>query len=320
MMTLTISHNQSDRLIDLKDKISDMKSELMRHKKIKNLDLVFKHSTLEIVYAKNGWHVHYHVILCRNGNITNSEIDDLRNQWVKIGKNRDVSVDFEKGLNITFAGNDIEKAAAYITKNEDLVAHTKKLANETISDLKNYRKKETYSIQQLMRLAALNRWDEICYSRKKVESILIEYLTMKNVNYFRGCKKWNQLVKLTKDDELEEDKTKEKESVKKYIHISAVAFVELMKYDLLLGSERKDRMGNIIEYDGIFKEHRRNKDINDTWGYVQWIVECMGKVLSKAAISGILLIEVENESEKIIDSFGEDFQLNLFESQKLKAA
>ena len=289
IMTLTISHNKKDKLEERVRTISDMKRKLMNHKVIKDLDLLFYHSTLEIVYGRSGWHAHYHIMLSKNGSLIESESEAIGKQWQKIGKKQNVSVNLKKGFHIGIT-DCLDAAATYLSKSQELKDLGKKLASELVSDNKTYKNNETYSIQQLIGLAAQGLWNKISYSKSKVEELIIEYLQLKNINYFRGCRKWNEIVKLSKDEDIDEGRKKE-DNIKKYIDISSRAFINLMKNDLLLGTEKKDKEGNIIEYEGILKEHRKNKDIEDTYGYILWILEKNKKYL---------YLGIENDIQRVI--------------------
>jgi hypothetical protein len=305
IMTLTISHKREDKLEERIRTISDMKRKLMAHKVIKNLNLIFYHSTLEIVYGKSGWHPHYHIMLSKDGDITMDESDLIGKQWKAIGKTLGVHVDLKKGFDIG-STDCLDAAATYLSKSQELKDLGKKLADEVISDIKKYSKNESFSIQQLIGLAASGRWNDIPYSRFKVEQLILEYLQVKNINYFRGCQKWNQIVKLSADENIDDDKDQEKD-VKKFIEISSKAYIELLKHDLLLGSERIAKDGKILEYEGILKEHRRNDDIEDTWGYLLWILETKENEL----YSGI-----KNDIRKVVVNDKNQLEQNLSFSNK----
>jgi hypothetical protein len=323
IMTLTISHKKEDLLEDRIRTISDMKRKLMNHKVIKDLDLLFYHSTLEIVYGRSGWHAHYHIMLTKNGSLTESESDAIGNQWQKIGKKLNVAVDLKKGFHIG-STDCLDAAATYLSKSEELKSLGKKLASELVSDNKTYKNNESYAIQQLIGLAAAGRWNEIAYSKFKVEELILEYLQIKNINYFRGCRKWNQIVKDSKDEKIDDD-NKEK-NVKKFIDISSRAYIELLKHDLLLGSEKKDKEGNIKEFEGILKEHRKNEDIEDTYGYILWVLEKKEKDLYIGIQNDIKRVVVVDENDLEQDlSFSDRrtvlrFSLDSFETERAIAA
>ncbi len=304
IMTLTISHGKKDQLEDLIRTIADMKRKLMNHKVIKDLHLLFYHSTLEIVYGKSGWHPHYHLMLSKDGELSANDIQAIGNQWQKIGSRLGVAVNIEKGFHVG-ATDCIDAAATYLSKCQEHKDLGQKLAAELVSDNKSYRNNETYSIQQLISLAAADNWHKVAYSKFKVEQLIIEYLQVKHINYFRGCTKWNAIVKLSADEQIEKDNNEKQ--IKKYIDISPKAFIELSKHDLLLGKEIKDSQSNIIEYEGILKEHRRNTDIEDTYGYILFVLESNANKL----YSGI-----ENDIVKVTVNDEEDLQQDLSFSKK----
>ena len=324
MMTLTISHSKNDSLEERICKISDMKRKLMNHKVIKQLELLFYHSTLEIVYGRSGWHCHYHVCLSKDGELEQDQIEAIGNQWKKIGSKIGVNVNLEKGFHVG-STDCVDALATYVSKSQDLKETGKKLAAELVSDNKSYRKSESYTIQQMISLAAAGKYDEIAYSKYKVDQLILEYLQLKNVNYFRGCRKWNEIVKLSADENIEDEKNKEK-NVKKFIDISSRAYIELLKHDLLLGKEKKDKDGNIIEFEGILKEHRRNEDIEDTWGYIFWVLEKKEKDLYIGIQNDIKrVIVVDDEDLKQDLSFSDRktvlrFSLDSFETERAIAA
>jgi hypothetical protein len=293
ILTLTISHQKTDSLENRVRLLSDMRRKLMAHKVVKDLELLFYHSTLEIVYGKSGWHPHYHIMLSKNGDLSDSQSEAIGNQWHKIGKRLGVSVSLDKGTHIG-STDCVDAAATYLSKSQEATDVGNKLSMELVSDSKRYRNSESYAIQELIGLAAAGKWDQIAYSAFKVEKLIVEYLQVKNINYFRGCSKWNQIVKLAVDEVIEDENKDSK--VKKFIEISPKAFLELSKHDLLLGTERKDKEGNIIEYDGILKEHRRNKDIEDTYGYILYLLEVKKKDLYIGIENDIVNVTVEDES------------------------
>ena len=294
IMTLTISHQKSDSLEDRLRLLSDMKRKLMNHKVVKDLELLFYHSTLEIVYGKSGWHPHYHIMLSKNGDLSAAQSENVGRQWEKIGKRLGVYVSFEKGFHIG-STDCVDAAATYLSKSQEAKDLGKKMVSELVADNKKYRNNETHSIQELISLAAAGKWNQIVYSPFKVEKLIIEYLQVKNINYFRGCSKWNEIVKLAVDEVIDDDNKEKK--IKKFIEISPRAFVELSKHDLLLGTERKDKEGNIIEYEGILKEHRRNEDIEDTYGYILYLLEMKKDYLYLGIEDDIISVVVEDESQ-----------------------
>lgn len=303
IMTLTISHNKNDKLEERIRTISDMKRKLMTHKVIKDLDLLFYHSTLEVVYGKSGWHPHYHLMLSKDGELTDFESEAIGNQWKKIGNRLGVSVNLKKGFHIG-STDCVDAAATYLSKSQDMMNVAKKLASELVSDNKEYKNNESYSIQHLIELASSGKYNEISYSKFKVEELILEYLQVKNINYFRGCKKWNAIRKLSVDERIEND-DKEKD-VKKFIDISSKAYIELLKHDLLLGTEKKDKSGNIVEFEGILKEHRKNKDIEDTYGYILYLLEIKKNELYEGIENDIKRVIVVDENDLKQDLFFSD--------------
>ena len=124
---------------------------------------------------------------------------------------------------------------------------------------------------------------------------MIDCLQVKHINYFRGCTKWNAIVKLSADEQVEKDNNEKQ--IKKYIDISPKAFIELSKHDLLLGKEIKDSQSNIIEYEGILKEHRRNTDIEDTYGYILFVLESNANKLYSGIENDIRIVCVNDEDD-----------------------
>ena len=314
MMTLTISHSKKDSLEDRVRKISEMKRKLLAHKVIKDLDSLLYHSTLEIVYGKSGWHAHYHICLSKKGEIQESQIESIRNQWHKIGKKIGINVNLEKGFHIG-STDCVDALASYVSKSQELKDMGKKLASELVSDNKTYDKKETYSIQQLIGLAAAGLWNKISYSRVKVEQLILEYLMLKNINYFRGSRSWNSFVKESKNENIDSD-SKEKD-VKKYIEISSKAYNELLSHDLLLGNMKYDRDKDgkikkdeegqkvVKEFEGILKVHRGYEDIEDTWAYIDWVLEKKEKDLYlgiRDDIKKVIVSDEEKLDKKILFS------------------
>jgi hypothetical protein len=293
-MTLTIGHNQTDLLEDRVQVLSKMRGQLLAHRVIKDLNLLCYHSTLEVVYGKSGWHAHYHIMLCKDGEMTAAQTEAIGQRWEKIGSKIGIAVNIEKGFTIGTT-KCVDAAAVYLSKSPTAEDLGKKMSLELASDNKSYRNNESYAIQQLIGLAAAGRWKQISYSKQKVENLIVEYLQVKNINYFRGCKRWNAIVELSADEKLDDD-NKEK-NVKKFIEISARAFIELSNHDLLLGRERKDSKGNIIEHDGILIEHRRNEDIEDTYGYILYLLEIKKEYLYDGIEKDINRVVVVDEKE-----------------------
>jgi hypothetical protein len=233
-------------------------------------------------------------MLCKDGGMTAEDIEAIGERWEKIGKKMGVAVDSAKGFTIGTT-KCVDAAAVYLSKSETVEDIGKRTALELVSDNKVYRNNESYAIQQLIGLAAEGRWNQISYGKQKVESLIVEYLQLKNINYFRGCKRWDAIVKLSADEELQ-DENNEK-NVKKFIEISPRAFIALSEKDLLLGKERRDALGNIIEHDGILIEHKRNKDIEDTYGYILYLLELKRDDLYDGIENDINRVVVVDESQ-----------------------
>jgi hypothetical protein len=288
IMTLTIPHNQFHKLDDRMRILAAMKRNLMDHKVVKNLNLLFFHTTLEIVYSKNGFHPHYHVVLSKINAITKSQIQAIANQWQKIAKKFDIIVDIIKSFHIG-STTSIDAAATYLSKSQEF----SNFANELVSDNKQYTNNETYSMPQLIHLAASNQFNKIVYSKPRVEKIIVEYCQLKNINYFRGCKKYDALVKLSANVQLSKSKSDKKPT--KYIQINPKAFNALAQNNLLLASE-KINSDNVVEQDeGILIQHRRNKDLNDTYAHLLYLIERHQKNLYPTIQNDITFHHVKND-------------------------
>ena len=319
MLTLTIPHNQFHQLDDRMRILAAMKRDLMRQKVIKDLDLLFFHSTLEIVYSKNGFHPHYHIMLSKIKELTQQQIQAIANQYQKIAKKFNIIVNIVKSFTITnsFNSSNIDKAANYLSKSQDF----SKLANELVSDNKKYSSNETYSMQQLISLAATNQFDKIVYSKSRVEKIIIEYLQLKNINYFRGCKKYDALVKLSANIQLVNSKNDPKPT--KYIQINPKAFLALAQNNLLLASEKVDQNNNVVQFEGLLKEHRRNSDLNDTYAYILYLLEANQKSLYPGIENDISFHNVANDQLPFQDlsfSYAQSSSSVSFQSSQLAAA
>jgi hypothetical protein len=318
MLTLTIPHNQFHKLDDRMRMLAAMKRALMNHKVIKDLDLLFFHSTLEIVYSKNGFHPHYHIMLSKIKELTQQQIQAIANQYQKIAKKFNIIVNIVKSFTITSYNNStIDKAANYLSKSQDF----SNLANELVSDNKKYSSNETYSMPQLISLAANNQFDKIVYSKSRVENIIIEYLQLKNINYFRGCKKYDALVKLSANIQLANSKNDPKPT--KYIQINPKAFLALSQNNLLLASEKVDQNNNVVQFEGLLKEHRRNLDLNDTYAYILYLLEANQKSLYPGIENDISLHNVANDQLPFQDlsfSYAQSSPSVSFQSSQLAAA
>ena len=318
MLTLTIPHNQFHKLDDRMRMLAAMKRALMNHKVIKDLDLLFFHSTLEIVYSKNGFHPHYHIMLSKIKELTQQQIQAIANQYQKIAKKFNIIVNIVKSFTITSYNNStIDKAVNYLSKSQDF----SNLANELVSDNKKYSSNETYSMPQLISLAANNQFDKIVYSKSRVENIIIEYLQLKNINYFRGCKKYDVLVKLSANIQLANTKNDPKPT--KYIQINPKAFLALAQNNLLLASEKVDQNNNVVQFEGLLKEHRRNKDLNDTYAYILYLLEANQKSLYPGIENDIILHNVANDQLPFQDlsfSYAQSSPSVSFQSSQLAAA
>jgi hypothetical protein len=318
MLTLTIPHNQFHKLDDRMRMLAAMKRALMNHKVIKDLDLLFFHSTLEIVYSKNGFHPHYHIMLSKIKELTQQQIQAIANQYQKIAKKFNIIVNIVKSFTITSYNNStIDKAANYLSKSQDF----SNLANELVSDNKKYSSNETYSMFQLISLAANNQFDKIVYSKSRVENIIIEYLQLKNINYFRGCKKYDALVKLSANIQLANSKNDPKPT--KYIQINPKAFLALSQNNLLLASEKVDQNNNVVQFEGLLKEHRRNLDLNDTYAYILYLLEANQKSLYPGIENDISLHNVANDQLPFQDlsfSYAQSSPSVSFQSSQLAAA
>jgi hypothetical protein len=318
MLTLTIPHNQFHKLDDRMRMLAAMKRALMNHKVIKDLDLLFFHSTLEIVYSKNGFHPHYHIMLSKIKELTQQQIQAIANQYQKIAKKFNIIVNIVKSFTITSYNNStIDKAANYLSKSQDF----SNLANELVSDNKKYSSNETYSMQQLISLAANNQFYKIVYSKSRVENIIIEYLQLKNINYFRGCKKYDSLVKLSANIQLANSKNDPKPT--KYIQINPKAFLALAQNNLLLASEKVDQNNNVVQFEGLLKEHRRNLDLNDTYAYILYLLEANQKSLYPGIENDISFHNVANDQLPFQDlsfSYAQSSPSVSFQSSQLAAA
>ena len=287
IMTLTIPHQQHHQLSDRMELLAALKRRLMDHKVIKNLNLLFFHTTLEIVYSKNGFHPHYHIMLSKVKEITQQQIQAIANQYQKIAKAFNVFVDIIKGFHIG-ATKTTAAAANYLSKSQDF----SNLASELVSDHKMYSNKETYTMPQLISLAANNEFNKIVYSKARVEKVILEYLQLKNINYFRGCKKYDQLVKLSANIQLPNTKNDPKPT--KYIQINPKAFHALAKNNLLLGSEVLDSNNNVIQFEGLLNHHRSNTDLNDTFGYLLYIIERNQQKLYPGIVNDVDFVNIQN--------------------------
>jgi hypothetical protein len=268
--------------------LAAMKRNLMDHKVVKNLNLLFFHTTLEIVYSKNGFHPHYHVVLSKINAITKSQIQAIANQWKKIAKKFDIFVDIVKSFHIG-STTSIDAAATYLSKSQEF----SNFANELVSDNKQYTNNETYSMPQLIALAANNQFNKIVYSKLRVEKIIVEYCQLKNINYFRGCKKYDVFVKLSANVELSKSKSEKKPT--KYIQINPKAFLALAQNNLLLASEKVDSNNVVVQDEGVLIQHRRNQDLNDTYAHILYLVERYQKNLYPTIHNDITFHHVKND-------------------------
>jgi hypothetical protein len=287
IMTLTIPHTQQHTLADRMEILAAIKRRLMDHKVVKQLNLLFFHTTLEIVYSKNGFHPHYHIMLCKISEITQQQIQAIANQYQKIAKAFKVAVNILKGFTIGQTTS-IAAAATYLSKAQDLV----NLANELVSDHKQYSNTETYTLPQLISLAANNQFNKIVYSKARVEKVILEFIQLKNINYFRGCKKYDQFVKLSANLQL--PNTKKAAQPTKYIQINPKAFHALAKNNLLLGSQVLDSNNNVIQFEGLLNQHRTNTDLNDTFGYLLYIIEKNQHKLYVGIVNDVAIVNIQN--------------------------
>lgn len=117
MLTLTFSHDKTDKLKDLLDKFGQATQRLFRGKAFDNirkeLDLIGRIRVYECTYGDNGFHPHAHIALFYNNDV---DLMDIRIKiyrlWEKACEKEGLKTSFDFGLDLQSA----EQAEEYFCK------------------------------------------------------------------------------------------------------------------------------------------------------------------------------------------------------------
>lgn len=252
MVTLTVPHTRNDSYLDVFELASRCKTKLMKHKVIQNQYPVFTVSRQEEPYTKNGYHCHYHCLIGFDAPVLHE--DKIKEQWVKIGKSEGVNISVENGLDIKLMTS-VDAAADYMCKETKL--DVKGVACEMTATETKVAKKEGMSMYEIISLASQNRWDEMAYSRRKVEMLIIEYFSAKKKRIFQGDKAYGQILKRLKQEETDSTSQSESEDKEELIEnedrieIKSTTVYQLVQkklwFKILLIHSQHENLNNALE-------------------------------------------------------------------------
>ena len=271
MMTLTVSHNSKDSLADVSELASSCKTKLMKHKVIQRLGSIGHITRKEETVGRNGWHVHYHIIGIFDERLMDRMIEDTKRQWVKICHKAGNFVTYENGLDVKHLSGGAKEATAYICKNDDVVnsggtleggtegkcstefhnTKIKQAALEIASVNTKKGRKESYCIDELISLAAEDKWSEIFFTEFKTEQLVLEYYSLKNKKTFQYSKNFKRcLDSLSGDDSDVSGGEVNEEEGKKRIDVDSVVVYRMIEHKIwnkiLLCNVRQTDVNDIL--------------------------------------------------------------------------
>ena len=276
MATLTVSHNKTDSLADVTQLSSSCKTKLMKHKVIKDLNDKLTIARKEETWnERNGWHVHYHILLAYEEQLTDVMIDNMKKQWIKICKSFGNNVTYENGLDVKHLSRGVEEAVSYICKDgvctgsyeeggtEGIVCTgqntaIKKAAFEISSVNTKQGRGESYTVHELISLAAAGKWNEIYVSERKVEDVILEYYSVKNKKVFTFSKSYHNCLKELSGEENEGSGEQEISRDGKRIDIQSKVVYQLIESKL---------------WNKILMINVKHADINDMLGEIWNVIE-----------------------------------------------
>jgi hypothetical protein len=131
-------------------------------------------------------------------------------------------------------------------------------------------KKEGMSMYEIISLASQNRWDEMPYSRRKVEMLIIEYFSAKKKRIFQGDKAYGQILKRLKQEETDSSSQSESEDKEELIEnedridIKSTTVYQLVQkklwFKILLIHSQHENLNNALEEMYIFLEEALGPD------------------------------------------------------------
>lgn len=230
LVTLTVSHNDNDSLADLNKLASACKTKLMKHKCIKDLNSIAYVVRKEETIGRNGWHVHYHIIFVFDAELLDFMIDDMKKQWVKICKSMGNNVTYENGLDVKHLSNGAEGAVDYVCKTEH--SAMKKAALEIASVNTKSGRNESYTVHELIGLAAAGKWNDIHFGIDKTEHLILEYYSVKNRKTFQFSKSYYNCLENLGEEDCDNSGEAKLEQSGKRIEIQSKVVYQLLESKL----------------------------------------------------------------------------------------
>ena len=271
LFTLTVRHSSKDSLADVNELASSCKTKLMKHKAFKDLHSIGWVARKEETVGRNGWHVHYHIIGVFDERLMDRMIEDTKRQWVKICHKAGNFVTYENGLDVKHLSGGAKEATAYICKNDDVVnsggtleggtegkcstefhnTKIKQAALEIASVNTKKGRKESYCIDELISLAAEDKWSEIFFTEFKTEQLVLEYYSLKNKKTFQYSKNFKRcLDSLSGDDSDVSGGEVNEEEGKKRIDVDSVVVYRMIEHKIwnkiLLCNVRQTDVNDIL--------------------------------------------------------------------------
>lgn len=342
--TVTSKHHRGNDARELIDNLSALKSDIMRHKAIRDLGFVTSFQALDYKHGKkHGHNFHYHIVICHEKEFKAKNKESILINLKRLSLKHKVDLDTLKGIDLSVC-KDAKAAAHYLTK-DGQNNYLKRLSYEMVSDNKvdNKSGEDTKTIVQMVsESAALDKKIELMkeqlesgkteknekvrlknmiYESKgdllKREDFIVEFFeAVKGKRRFQGS-----LGKYVKDDDgniLEvvrkgfKDYTKE---AKEFYDLDEQTSDDKKKVKgdgktrIVMSVETYMFLSSwkkITSEDGIMRSLHGNADIRDTWNDIVYTLERLKKVSSMLDMKKYQWCGDEHADSVVIQACNED--------------
>ena len=342
--TITSKHHRGNDPKELIDNLSALKSDIMRHKVIRDLGFVTSFQALDYKHGeKHGHNFHYHIVIAHEKEFKAKNKESILTQIKRLSLKHKVDLDTLKGIDLSVC-KDAKAAAHYLTK-DGQNNYLKRLSYEMVSDNKvdNKSGEDTKTIVQMVsEAAALSKNIELMKEQlesektEKNEKVWIK----KDIYESQGdlLKRENFIMEFF---EAVKGKRRFQGSIGKYVRDENKNILEVVRkgfkdytqeakeyYDLdeqtsdKVSKEMADGKTRIVMNrevymflsvwkkitgeDGIIRSLHNNTDIRDTWSDIVYTLDRLKKVSSMLGMEKYQWCGDEHANSVVLEACSEE--------------